>query len=186
MDTHKAIKKLSIKMLLIVLGMFGFGFALVPIYDVFCDITGLNGKTESEAFVPADQLIDTSREVTVQFITTNNDQMVWEFRPEVFTIKAHPGEEILTNFFAKNPTSQNMVGQAIPNVSPGRAAVYFHKTECFCFEKQILNGGEAITMPVKFIVDRDLPDNVNTITLSYTLFDITRAEAQVNSLAMYQ
>ena len=77
-----------------------------------------------------------------------------------------------------------MVGQAIPNVSPGRAAVYFHKTECFCFEKQKLDGGEIITMPVKFIVDRDLPDNVNTITLSYTLFDITGAEAQLKVLAM--
>jgi cytochrome c oxidase assembly protein subunit 11 len=184
MNTQKAVKKLSLKMLLIVIGMFGFGFALVPIYDVFCDITGLNGKTENEAFVPADQIVDTSREITVQFITTNNDQMIWEFRPEVFTIKAHPGQEILTTFFARNPTNQSMVGQAIPNVSPGRAAVYFHKTECFCFEKQMLKGGETITMPVKFIVDRDVPDNVNTITLSYTLFDITDAEAKLNTLAM--
>jgi len=184
MNTQKAVKILSLKILLVVIGMFGFGFALVPIYDVFCDITGLNGKTENEAYIPIDQLVDTSREVTIQFVTTNNDQMVWEFKPEVFTLKAHPGEEILTTFYAKNPTNESMVGQAIPNVSPGRAAVYFHKTECFCFEKQKLDGGETIIMPVKFIVDRDLPDNVNTITLSYTLFDITGAEAQLKVLAM--
>ena len=101
MNTQKAVKILSLKILLVVIGMFGFGFALVPIYDVFCDITGLNGKTETEAYIPIDQLVDTSREVTIQFVTTNNDQMVWEFKPEVFTLKAHPGEEILRIFMLR-------------------------------------------------------------------------------------
>lgn len=167
------VRRLVARLVLITVAMFGFGFALVPLYDMFCDITGLNGKTNSEAFVPAAELIDTSREVTVQFVSTNNASMPWEFRPEVFKLKVHPGAEVETTFYARNPTSGEMIAQAIPSVSPSRAATYFHKTECFCFNQQLLSGGADVDMPLKFIVDRDLPDDVNTITLSYTLFDVT-------------
>ena len=177
MKSNPSIKSLVARLLVITVGMFGFGFALVPLYDMFCDITGLNGKTNSEAFLPLANLIDTSREVTVQFVATNNDYMPWEFKPEVFKIKVHPGEEIKTTFYAKNPSSKAMMAQAIPSVSPSRAASYFLKTECFCFNQQQLAAGEAIDMPLKFIVDRDLPTNVRTITLSYTLFDITEGGA---------
>lgn len=162
--------------LLVVVGMFFFGFALVPIYDVFCEVTGLNGKTNSQAFVPAAELIDTSRTVTVQFVATNNEGMPWEFRPQVFSMKVHPGEQVDTTYFARNPRGVRMVAQAVPSVSPGRAANYFLKTECFCFNRQELDGGEAIDMPLSFIVDRDVPASVNTITLSYTLFDVTGAD----------
>lgn len=155
--------------------MFCFGFALVPIYDVFCEVTGLNGKTNSKAFVPAAQLVDTSREVTVQFVATNNEGMPWEFKPATFKMSVHPGEQINTTFFARNPRSELMVAQAIPSVAPGRAAEYFHKTECFCFNQQTLKAGEAVDMPLSFIVDRDLPASVKTITLSYTLFDVTES-----------
>lgn len=172
------------RLTLAVVGMFAFGFALVPLYDVFCDVTGLNGKTNVEAFVPVAELIDTSREVTVQFIATNNEQMPWEFRPEVFELKVHPGAETKTTFFAKNPRGQLMIAQAVPSVSPGKAATYFHKTECFCFNRQTLAGGEEIDMPLSFIVDRDLPKNVKTITLSYTLFDVTAdGEKQAEAMA---
>ena len=177
MKSSLSIKSLVARLLLITVGRFGFGFALVPLYDMFCDITGLNGKTNAEAFIPLADLIDTSREVTVQFVATNNDYMPWEFKPEVFKIKVHPGEETVTTFYAKNPSSKAMMAQAIPSVSPSRAASYFLKTECFCFNQQQLAAGEAIDMPLRFIVDRDLPSNVSTITLSYTLFDITEGGA---------
>ena len=164
------------RLALVVVGMFGFGFALVPLYDVFCEVTGLNGKTNQQAYVPVEQLVDTSREVTVQFVATNNESMPWEFRPEVFKLKVHPGEEVQTTFFAMNPLQDAMVGQAIPSVAPGKAAAYFHKTECFCFNSQPLDAGASADMPLSFIVDRDLPSSVHTITLSYTLFDITDTE----------
>ena len=183
-ETATPLRTLVARLLLVTVGMFGFGFALVPLYDLFCDVTGLNGKTNTEAFVPVAELIDTTRQVTVQFVATNNENMQWEFRPEVFKVKVHPGQEIETMFYARNPSAKEMIGQAIPSVSPGRAAAYFHKTECFCFNQQILTGGEAVDMPLKFIVDRDVPDNVKTITLSYTLFDVTETGViAVDSLA---
>lgn len=166
-------RKLLAKLLLTVVGMFGFGFALVPLYDVFCDVTGLNGKTSGQAYIPVEQLVDTSRTVTVQFVATNNASMPWEFKPDVFKVAVHPGEEVTTTFFARNPLARDMIAQAIPSVSPGKAAAYFHKTECFCFNKQPLAAGESADMPLKFIVDRDVPASVHTITLSYTLFDVT-------------
>lgn len=178
-DTASLIKKLA----LVVVGMFFFGFALVPLYDVFCEVTGLNGKTNEQAYIPAEQLIDTSREVTVQFVATNNESMPWEFRPEVFKLKVNPGQEVRTTFFAMNPRAIDMVGQAIPSVSPGKAAAYFHKTECFCFNSQPLLAGTSADMPLSFIVDRGLPETVHTITLSYTLFDITDTEQGKSVLA---
>ena len=182
--TQPATRQLTARLLLVVAGMFCFGFALVPLYDLFCDVTGLNGKTNADAFVPATELVDKSREVTVQFIATNNEGMPWEFRPKVFKLKVHPGEEIRTSFYAKNPRSENMVAQAIPSVSPGKAAAYFHKTECFCFNRQELAGGNAVDMPLSFIVDRDLPSDVKTITLSYALFDVTASAEKQPALAM--
>jgi len=163
------------RLLVIVAGMFCFGFALVPIYDLFCEVTGLNGKTNSQAFVPAAELVDTSRDITVQFVATNNEGMPWEFKPATFKMSVHPGEQVNTTFFARNPRGELMVAQAIPSVAPGRAAEFFHKTECFCFNQQTLAAGEAIDMPLSFIVDRDLPSSVTTITLSYTLFDVTES-----------
>lgn len=161
------------RLLLIVVAMFGFGFALVPLYDLFCEVTGLNGKTNTEAYIPLTEQVDRNRTVKVQFLTTNNEGMPWEFKPQVFEMSVHPGEEIRTTFYARNPQNNMMVAQAIPSVAPGKAAAYFHKTECFCFNRQELNAGEDIDMPVSFIVDIDLPESVKVITLSYTLFDVT-------------
>ena len=179
----KSNKALFVRLILTVIGMFGFGFALVPLYDVFCDVTGLNGKTSNQAFVPVAEQVDTSREIKVQFVATNNESMPWEFRPATFEVVVHPGEVTHTTFYARNPRSELMVAQAIPSVAPGKAAAYFHKTECFCFNRQTLSGGEAVDMPLSFIVDRDLPTSVRTITLSYTLFDVTSdATASVAAL----
>ncbi len=173
--SNSATQRLVTRLLLVTVGMFGFGFALVPIYDVFCEITGLNGKTNAEAYISVEDRIDTSRKITVQFIATNGEGMVWDFKPDVFEIKVHPGEEFHTTFYAENPTGAKMLAQAIPSVAPGRAAAYFLKTECFCFNQQTLAGGESVDMPLTFIVDRDLPATITTITLSYTLFDVTES-----------
>lgn len=167
--TNRLVKKL----LLAVVGMFAFGFALVPLYDVFCEVAGINGKTNDEAYQAVEVKVDESRTITVQFVAQNNDGMTWEFKPSDRMIKVHPGAATNTTFYAKNPSASQMIAQAIPSVSPGRAAEFFHKTECFCFNQQTLAAGEAIDMPLQFIVDQDLPKDIQTITLSYTIFDVT-------------
>jgi len=165
-------KKTVRKMLLIVVGMFGFGFALVPIYDVFCDITGLNGKTGGP-YEAEPVAIDTSRTIKVQFIATNNEGMPWDFQPMQDVVEVRPGEKKLITFFAHNGTDRDMVGQAVPSLVPFKAAAYFHKMECFCFNRQPLLAGESAELPMTFVVDQDIPKQVKIITLSYTLFDVT-------------
>lgn len=161
------------KLLFIVFGMFGFGFALVPLYDVFCDITGLNGKTNTTSASYSADGIDTSRTVTVQFITRNAKGIPWQFEPVINEITVHPGEVKTVQFYAKNESSSSMIGQAVPSVSPGLAAGYFQKIECFCFNQQPLTANEDVEMGLQFYVDLDLPEDITTLTLSYTLYDIT-------------
>ena len=154
--------------------MFAFVFVvMVPLYNVLCDALGINGKTSSEAYTSVVAQVDESRSVKVQFVATNNDGMPWAFSPDVTEMVVHPGAANDTVFFAANPTTNSMIAQAIPSVSPSRAAEYFHKTECFCFEQQPLDGNSEAEMPLQFIVDQDLPADIKTITLSYTLFDVT-------------
>jgi len=162
------------KLALTVIGMFGFGFALVPLYDVFCDITGLNGKTGDRVEYSATQRIDAERVVTVQFTASNNAGMSWDFHPVVHQVAVHPGELTEVRFHARNPGSARSVGQAVPSVVPFKAADYLRKTECFCFTQQVLEAGEAIDMPVLFYIDPALPADVSKLTLSYTLFDVTK------------
>lgn len=173
LDTQSAQTKLTFRLLMVVIGMFGFGFAMVPLYDVICDITGLNGKTAGQYVNDKPMVVDPDREITIQFLTNNNANMPWEFRPVLRSIKVRPGEMYETNFFARNPAGQPMTAQAIPSVTPFYAAAYLHKTECFCFNQQHLASGESIDMPLRFIVDSQIPDDIHTLTLSYTLFDIT-------------
>ena len=165
--------KLAKKLFIAVVCMFGFGFALVPLYDVFCEVTGLNGKTNNQAYTPVEVKIDESRTITIQFVATNNDGMIWEFGPNDRMLKVHPGAATNTSFFARNPSDKEMLAQAIPSISPSRAAPFFHKTECFCFNQQDLAAGELVDMPLQFIVDQDLPKDIRTITLSYTFFDVS-------------
>ena len=166
-----------IRIALVAVAMFGFGYLLVPLYDVFCEITGLNGKTGriDEAAVAARYTPDESRLVTVQFVANNNQGMPWQFGPEVASMQVHPGKVYTANFSARNPTSQDMVGQAVPSVAPGKASRYFNKTECFCFNNQPLAAGERKDMPLRFIIDPKLPRDVQTVTLAYTVFDVTQA-----------
>lgn len=167
--------RLAVKLLVATVAMFGFGFALVPLYDVFCEITGLNGKTGDQYTQELDDsAVDESRTITVQFVSRNNAGMSWEFRPEVKQVQVHPGEMTHVTFYAHNPEDREMVGQAVPSVSPSRGAEYLRKTECFCFEQQVLAADEEVSMPLYFFVDKALPDNVNKLTLSYSLFDITQ------------
>ena len=158
----------------VAVAMFAFVFVvMVPLYNVLCDALGINGKTSSEAYTSVVAQVDESRSVKVQFVATNNDGMPWAFSPDVTEMVVHPGAANDTVFFAANPTTHSMIAQAIPSVSPSRAAEYFHKTECFCFEQQPLDGNSEAEMPLQFIVDQDLPADIKTITLSYTLFDVT-------------
>ena len=162
------------KLVVTAIGMFAFVFVvMVPLYDVLCDALGINGKTASEAYTSVPAVIDESRTVTIQFVATNNDGMPWDFAPERTIMKVHPGAVNDTVFLARNPLADAMVAQAIPSVSPSRAAEYFHKKECFCFNHQPLDGESSTEMPLQFIVDQDLPRDIRTITLSYTIFDVT-------------
>ncbi len=167
--------KLVKKLVVIVIGMFGFGFALVPLYDVFCDITGLNGKTSDVAASAENVQIDKSRQINIQFIAINNQGMPWAFKPVEKQVTVYPGEVKMVNFYAKSLSSKDTVGQAVPSVSPGKGAAYFNKIECFCFNRQPLAAGEETLMPLTFYIDQDLPLDVGTLTLSYTMYDITDA-----------
>jgi cytochrome c oxidase assembly protein subunit 11 len=164
------------RMTVVAIAMFGFGYLLVPLYDVFCEITGLNGKTGrvDEAAVAARYEPDRSRLVTVQFVVNHNQGMPWEFGPKVERMQVHPGQIYAASYVAHNPTGRDMVAQAVPSVAPGRASRYFSKTECFCFDQQPLAAGETKEMPLRFIVDPNLPRDVQTLTLAYTVFDVTR------------
>jgi len=164
----------ALKLLAVAVVMFAFVFVvMVPLYNVLCDALGINGKTSDQAYTAIPASVDTSRQVTVQFVAINNDGMPWSFSPDSRVMRVHPGAATGTVFHAVNPTTTNMVAQAIPSISPSRAAAFFHKTECFCFDQQVLAGNARADMPLQFIVDQDLPDDIHTITLSYTLFDIT-------------
>lgn len=154
-----------------VAGMFAFGFALVPLYDVFCDITGINGKTNERA-VSVIEAPDRSREIVVEFVTTVNQNGAWEFESQAAEMTVHPGQLYEATFFARNLADRDVVGQAVPSVAPGAAAKYFRKTECFCFTPQPFSADEGRDMPVVFVVDPELPSHVDRITLSYTFFAV--------------
>ncbi|PYC23770.1 cytochrome c oxidase assembly protein [Pseudomonas mosselii] len=176
-----SLKRLVTRLLMLTVVMFAFGFALVPIYDVMCKAFGINGKTGGQ--YAGTQVSDPSRSVRVQFMSTNAGDMSWEFHSTADQIEVNPGAVNQMIFIARNPTNQPMSAQAIPSITPAEAAAYFHKTECFCFTQQVLQPGERIEMPVRFIVDRDLPESVKHLTLAYTLFDITARHPPVAQAA---
>ncbi len=175
MADNKSHNRLLIILAVVVLGMFGFGFALVPIYNSLCKNLGINGKItqDTQAYDTSKAYVATEREVLVEFVATNNSGVPWAFYPKVTKIKVHPGEVVRLSFYAENKSDHPMTVQAIPSVTPGIAAKYLKKTECFCFTQQTLNGHEAMDMPLLFHIDTDLPEKIETVTLSYTLFDVT-------------
>lgn len=165
-------------LVLAALAMFGFGFALVPLYDVFCEITGLNGKTGAAVAEAQFAAPDTSRWVTVEFTASVNQGLPWEFRPMQKKVRVHPGQVTVANYYVRNASTETIVGRAVPSVAPNLAAAHFKKIECFCFSEQTLKPGEAREMPVRFTVAPELAATIGTLTLSYTFFNTDTAQAK--------
>lgn len=160
------------KTILIVIGMFAFGFIALPaLYTLICNSFGLNGQVEQVLVAKASSIeIDKSRKVRVTFNSITNTRLPWSFKPETKELTLHPGELKKVNFIAQNLSGDDVVGQAIYSVTPVEAARYFKKTECFCFTQQKLKSGETKKMPVLFLIEPDLPKNIGEVTLSYTFF----------------
>lgn len=166
------------KLLVVTALMFGFGFALVPFYEKLCDVTGINRIVKRDDHKPANTQVDTSRSVTVEFDANLRSNLPWTFRPLETSVKVHPGEIATVVYEVSNVAGRAVTGQAIPSYGPMLAGQFFRKIECFCFEKQELAAGETRQMPIAFVVDPALPSDVNTITLSFTFFEVAgRAQA---------
>ena len=172
---RKRANRRLIRSLLIMTGAsFAFGWALVPLYDVFCKVAGIGNAQAKEGAAQVRESVDPAREVTVEFVADPASVGSFEFRPEIRSMRVHPGKLYDTQFYAKNLTPGPSVAQAVPSISPTVAAQYFHKTQCFCFSPQHFAVGEGRDMPVRFIVDPNLPANVDRITLAYTFYDTTQ------------
>lgn len=156
----------------LVAGMTGLSFAAVPLYDLFCRVTGFGGTTQVAA-APADRVLD--RRITIRFNADVNGDVPWQFRPERPAIEMKVGETALVSYSARNLSDRPVTGTAVYNVTPPKAGLYFNKIQCFCFDEQVLQAGQRVDMPVYFFVDPAIADDpnlddVNTITLSYTFF----------------
>jgi cytochrome c oxidase assembly protein subunit 11 len=164
-------RQLFFRLLGIVLGSFAFGYALVPFYNVLCSITGLGDQTALARRAVAVEQPDLNRTITVDFMAELPGVGSWQFKPLQRSIQIHPGKLYSAQYFAENLTGKDVMAQAVPNVSPSKAAAFFHKTECFCFTPQHFAKGESRTMPVRFIIDPSLPSYLDRITLSYMFYD---------------
>ena len=165
------------KLAVVVLAMFGFGYALVPIYNAICQMTGVNILALAElvvpgekAKVPANTQVDTSRTITVEFDA--NSRGPWQFKPAQSSLQVHPGEMMTVMYEFQNTQNRRMAAQAIPSYAPQQAAAHFNKLECFCFNEYTLEAGEKKSWPVVFVIDPRLSKDVRTITLSYTFFEV--------------
>jgi cytochrome c oxidase assembly protein subunit 11 len=170
------------RLLLATVMMFGFGFALVPLYNAMCDALGINGRfldIQRGEYQPVAGLdtvmeVDKSRTVTVELMASIQRNGPWEFRAMERKLKVHPGEVRVVNFYARNLSPRDIVAQAIPSIVPGTAVKYFHKIECFCFNQQTFKPKEEKVMPLRFVVDPKLPRDISTVSLAYTFFDISK------------
>ncbi len=157
------------KLVVVTLGMFGFGFALVPFYYKICEVSGINAGAEQS--LAKNTQVDTSRWVTLEFDANTNEALPWRFKPEVRSLRVHPGQLVQVEYEVTNTSGEPIVGQAVPSYGPARAAEFFRKIECFCFTPQTLAAGETRRMPVLFVLDPGMDREVHTVTLSYTFFD---------------
>ena len=171
-------RRLALKLGMVTVAMFGFGFALAPMYDLMCKAFGLNGKTGRIEEQAAAQPVDTSRTVTVEFTGLATSGLPWEFKPLVKKLEVHPGETMEVKYLVRNLAQEEITGQAIPSVAPGISAAHFKKIECFCFTQQTLKPGETREMPVRFVVDAGLNKDVQTVTLSYSFFNTNKLSAR--------
>ncbi len=173
-------RSLTGKLLLLAAVMFGFGYLLVPLYDVFCEITGFGGRTNTVAESSRENP-DFSRSVRIEFVTTVNEYAPWEFAADRDSMEVTPGKMYYATFTARNLTDDKKVAQAVPSVAPVSASGHFKKIECFCFTNQEFRANEERAMPLQFIVDPELPEFVDTITLQYTFYDTVRVSANDES-----
>lgn len=177
-DQEKTNKKVILPLLTYALLMFGLGFAMVPLYEKFCQITGITDTVERKTV--EDYAIDKNRVIRVEFDATINQDLEFEFRPLTPFVEVHPGETREVNFFVKNNTQRDIVAQAVPSVTPIFATTHLNKIECFCFTQQTLKAGEERVMPLQFVLDDGIPAEISTVTLSYTFMDINRDKLQKN------
>jgi len=164
-------RSLTRRLWLFAAGSFAFGFALVPLYDVMCDITGYGNRSR---LVEASEIVEapvTDRTITVEFISTVPTFGNWEFRPEVRSMQVQPGKLYEANFEARNLRAQRVIAQAIPSVTPMQATQYFKKTDCFCFTPQPFEAEQSRELTVRFIVDPKLPASIDRLTLGYAMYD---------------
>ena len=176
-DAKKTLRKLLIAVPL----MFAFGFALVPLYNLYCKVTGANGKTFKTEEVETVN-IAASRPIKVRFDTMVNSELPWTFHTETPSIVAETGKTYEIKFVAENKSNQAIVGQAVPSVSPWQGATYFNKAECFCFDQQTLQAGERKDMVLRFTIDPNLPDYIGRLTLSYTFLNTHQKAEQVTTI----
>jgi cytochrome c oxidase assembly protein subunit 11 len=165
-DNRRLFTRLSI----VAVAMFGFSYAMVPFYDQICRALDLNSLVARDP-APANTQVDTARTVTIEF-DANAHNLPWRFQPAVRHMGVHPGELVHVEYEIANVRSAPVTGQAVPSYGPALAGRFFRKLECFCFTQQTLAGGEARRMPVTFVVDPALPAEIDTITLSYTFFEV--------------
>lgn len=169
-ERNKDTRSLVTRLLVMTAAMFGFGFLLVPLYDAFCEITGFGGRTNDTA-AEIEENPDATRSVDVEFVTTVNESAPWTFSVKSDDMTIHPGALYEATFSAKNLTGRGKIAQAVPSVAPPEASKYFRKLDCFCFSRQEFAANEERDLFVRFIVDPELPPYIDTITLSYTMFD---------------
>jgi cytochrome c oxidase assembly protein subunit 11 len=167
----KTNRSLTAKLFMFALGSFGFGFALVPLYNVLCAVTGQGDQSALARAAVVTEHPDLARMVTVDFLTEVAANGNWEFHPVVKTMQVHPGQLYLTHFYAHNLMGHETVAQAVPDISPSKAAAWFRKTECFCFSPQHFAVNQERVMPVRFFVDPALPKYIDRLTLTYTFYD---------------
>ena len=168
MSLERENRRLSLRLAVIAVAMFGFGFALVPFYEQICAALGINSLEQPDA---VNTQVDTTRTVTIE-LDSNIHDLPWRFKPLVNHVKVHPGEVATVEYEVVNVRGEPVTGQAVPSYGPQRAGEYFRKMECFCFKQQTLAAGETRRMPVTFVVDPRLPKDVNTIAVSYTFFEV--------------
>ena len=166
------------KLLVVSVLMFGFGFALVPFYEKICEVAGVREVFRSEAAPPQNTQVDSTRLVSIEF-DANTQRLAWTFKPLEPYVSVSPGELKQVVYEIRNTLDRPVTGQAVPSYGPANAAQYFRKLECFCFRQQTLQAGEVRRMPVVFVVDPALPKDINTITLSYTFFEVAGTQGRL-------
>ncbi len=167
-------RKTTIRLGMVVAGMFAFGFAMVPLYGLICEVGGINGVAGSAGGRVADTAafaVDNKRLITVQFDSTVNTNLPWEFHPMTKQMQVHPGELATVSYYVKNATDKPITGQAVPGITPWQVTQHFKKLECFCFTQQTLQPGEEKEMPVRFAIDPAVSAEYGTVTLSYTFMN---------------